>query len=381
MKKYIKLSFIITLILCLLTSCGISNNHYEKEELLTLTVAVRSGERSLLQKVQEKFESENKGITLKFIELSSGFEQYNLLSSAFSSGEYLFDIVETEDTWIDDFIDKQWITPLSDSLKADEEYFDYVQESFIRNDTAYAAPLHMDLGMLYSLDKYSWDGEYSSISEYDRSTEKEIKIDDSREDIICALMELIEYMDGDIDGALKLYNSIYRANGDERMNIDAFKKGDVPIMHSWSSVIPELYEDSSEVSAIFKAHNTPLSQNGRETSVAKLFGFSVSSLSGHKEECEKVLEFFSRDDVQKELIKESGMYPLKPKLYSDYTVISTWNHIPKMESRMQNVQLRPHIKSYAQTAMQIKNDVLAFIESKTSAEKAVGDINKFLRSD
>ena len=376
LKRYIKLLFIITLISCLLASCGIRNEQYEKEELLTLTVAVRSGE-----KVQDKFERENKGITLKFIELSSGFDQYSLLSSAFSSGEYLFDIVETEDTWIDDFIDKQWIIPLSDSLKADEEYFDYVQESFTRNDTAYAAPLHMDLGMLYSLDKYGWDGEYSSISEYDINTGEELKIDDSREDIICALMELIEYMDGDIDGALRIYNIIYRTNGDERMNIDAFKKGDIPIMHSWSSVISELYEDSSEVSAIFKAHNTPLSQNGRETSVAKLFGFSISSLSEHKEECEKVLEFFSRDDVQKELIKESGMYPLKPKLYSDHTVISAWNHIPKMEARMQNVQLRPHIKSYAQTAMQIKNDVIAFIEGKNSAEKAAGEIDEFLRGD
>ncbi|MGN0150338.1 MAG: extracellular solute-binding protein [Clostridia bacterium] len=380
MKRYIKIAFIITLILCLLTSCGILNNNYEKEELLTLTVAVRSGESSLLQKVQEEFERENKGITLKIIELSSGFEQYSLLSSAFSSGEYLFDIVETEDVWIEDFIDKKWIIPLSDTLKADEEYFDYVQDSFIRNDTAYVAPLHMDLGMLYSLDNYDWDGEYSSISKYDRNTEEELKIDNSREDIVCALMELIEYMDGDVDGALRLYNSIYHTKGDERMNIDAFKKGDVPIMHSWSSVIPELYEDSSEVSAIFKAHNTPLSQNGRETSVAKLFGLSISSLSEHKKECEKVLEFFSRDNVQKELIKESGMYPLKPKLYSDYTIISAWSHIPKMESRMQNVQLRPHIKNYAQIAMQIKNDVLKYVERKT-LDSPTEEIISFLRDN
>lgn len=380
MKRYIKLLFITALIFGLLTSCSIRNNQYEKEEILTLTIAVRSGENSLLQKVQEEFERENKGITLKIIELSSGFEQYSLLSSAFSSGEYLFDIVETEDVWIEDFIDKKWIIPLSDTLKADEEYFDYVQDSFIRNDTAYAVPLHMDLGMLYSLDNYDWDGEYSSISKYDRNTEEELKIDNSREDIVCALMELIEYMDGDVDGALRLYNSIYHTKGDERMNIDAFKKGDVPIMHSWSSVIPELYEDSSEVSAIFKAHNTPLSQNGRETSVAKLFGLSISSLSEHKKECEKVLEFFSRDNVQKELIKESGMYPLKPKLYSDYTIISAWSHIPKMESRMQNVQLRPHIKNYAQIAMQIKNDVLKYVERKT-LDSPTEEIISFLRDN
>lgn len=308
------------LLLCLFTSCGVQDDSSEKEERLTLNVAVRAGESSLLQKVQDEFEKENTGIKLKFIELSSGFDQYSLLSSAFSSGEYLFDIVETEDAWIDDFVDKQWIVPLSNALKPDSEYFDYVQESFIRDGTAYAIPLHMDLGMLFSLDKYSWDGEFSSISNYDKNLGEKLKINDSREDIICALMELIEYTEGDIESALWLYDSIYHAGGDERMNIDEFKKGNVPIMHSWSSVIPEFYEESSEVSAIFRAHNTPLSQNGRETSVAKLFGLSVSTLSEHKEECEKVLAFFGRDSVQVELIKRSGMYPLKPKLYRDDTV-------------------------------------------------------------
>lgn len=380
MGRYIKLIGMAILLLCLFTSCGVQDDSSEKEERLTLNVAVRAGESSLLQKVQDEFEKENTGIKLKFIELSSGFDQYSLLSSAFSSGEYLFDIVETEDAWIDDFVDKQWIVPLSNALKPDSEYFDYVQESFIRDGTAYAIPLHMDLGMLFSLDKYSWDGEFSSISNYDKNLGEKLKINDSREDIICALMELIEYTEGDIESALRLYDSIYHAGGDERMNIDEFKKGNVPIMHSWSSVIPEFYEESSEVSAIFRAHNTPLSQNGRETSVAKLFGLSVSTLSEHKEECEKVLAFFGRDSVQVELIKRSGMYPLKPKLYRDDTVVSAWNHIPKMEPRMQNIQLRPHIKSYAETAMRIKNEVLTFVEQR-AAEAPTEAINQFLRGD
>lgn len=47
---------------------------------------------------------------------------------------------------------------------------------------------------------------------------------------------------------------------------------------------------------------------------------------------------------------------------------------------MQNIQLRPHIKSYAETAMRIKNEVLTFVEQR-AAEAPTEAINQFLRGD
>lgn len=378
MKKHIKAAAAIAVAAVMLTSCGMSETKYEREETVTLTVAVRAGETGLIQTIQPGFEAENPSIKLKITELSSGFEQYSLYSAAFSSGEYLFDIVETEDVWIDDFMKKGWIAPLTFDLSSQDEYFGYVLDSFKRGEKYWAMPFQMDIGMLFSLDEYDWDGEYSSIEEQGGLDNGEVKIEDDREDIICALMELIEYSDGDIKAALELYEQIYRFAGSERVKLNEFKQGNVPIMHAWSSIIPSLYDESSKVVATFRAHNTPLSPAGNETTVAKLFGFAVSSLSKYKPECEKFLEYISRDSVQTQLTEYSGMYPMKPNMYEDLTIISTWNHISSMRTRMENVQIRPHTEDYAASALAIREAVYDYLEGSADAESTSQTIKRFL---
>ncbi|HIT85321.1 MAG TPA: extracellular solute-binding protein [Candidatus Ornithomonoglobus intestinigallinarum] len=378
MKRYIKAAAVAAALSVLLTSCGIRQTEYEREDTVTLTVAVRAGETGLIQKIQPGFEAENPSVKLKITELSAGFEQYSLYASAFSSGEYLFDLVETEDVWIDDFIRKGWIDVLPESLNPGEGYFGYVYDSFGRGDAYWAVPFQMDLGMLFSLDEYGWDGEYSSMAGKSAGNAGALKIEDDREDIICALMELIEYCDGDVQTALELYGSIYKYAGSERVKLNEFKKGNVPVMHSWSSIIPSLYDDSSKVVATFRAHNTPLSPEGNETTVAKLFGFAVSSLSEHKPECERFLEYISRDSVQTQLIEQSGMYPMKPDMYEDLTIVSTWKHIPAMSSRMENVSIRPHTENYAASALDVREAVYAYLEGTAGAEEAAAKIQGFL---
>lgn len=380
-KSWIKAAAVLFAAVLGLSACGAPEEAEEAEAFSTLTVAVRTGERSSLQNVVSGFEEENPNIQLKLIELGAGREQYRLISAAMSTEEYLFDVVEIEDVWVDDFVDKQYILPLSEELQPDDTYLPYVTDGFCRDSRAYAVPFHMDVGMLFSLREYQWDGEFSTITQInqDAGDEEGVTIrDEGEEESICSLMELISYMDGDVEAALELYRRIYHNENSARLYVEAFKKGEIPIMRAWSGVIPALRSESSEVAGEFQIHNTPQGAEGQETSSAKLFGFAVSSLSTQPENCEKFLAYCSRYSVQADWIRQTGMYPIKQSLYDDPSIVSTWGHIWPMRQRIQQVQIRPHVTGYADKEARVQQYIESYLAGSLPVEETAGYIREFL---
>lgn len=367
----------------MLSSCGFENTEekVENKEVVTLTIALRSGVSAALQDIKYEFERDNPEIKLKFIELSSGFEQYSFMKSSFFTEERLFDIAEIEDVWVDDFTEKKWILPVGIFDEYSGGYFDFVKDCFVRDSVGYAIPFEMNLGMYFSLKQSGWNGEYSEIAGGENgSSQSGLKIYDDKENAECSITELVNYTGGDVREALRLYREIYCFGEGERIDINEFKNGNIPIIHSWSRDIPTLYQDSSKVVASLKIHNTPIGNGNRETTVAKVFGLSISSLTPYREECEKLLRYFACDDTQIKFVLSSGTYPMKPEFYDNDTIAVTWGYIPAMKERVKNVNLRPHRRQYAESARKLNEEIFSFISQNKTEDAAAAAVEEFLNS-
>ena len=196
----------------MLSSCGFENTgeEWENKEVVTLTIALRSGVSAALQDIKNDFERDNPEIKLKFIELSSGFEQYSFMKSSFLTEECLFDIAEIEDVWVDDFTEKKWILPVDIFDECSDGYFDFVKDCFVRDSVGYAIPFEMNLGMYFSLKQFGWNGEYSEIAGGKGGlSQSGLKIYDDKEAVECSVTELVNYTGGDVREALRLYREIY----------------------------------------------------------------------------------------------------------------------------------------------------------------------------
>lgn len=366
---------------CMLAACVPKQTEVleNKGQFSTLTVAVRSGEQNNFQNVVTKFENENPDIKIKLTELGSDLEQYRLVTAAFSSEEYLFDIVEIEDVWVDDFVDKGYIVPLTKTISESDGYIPIVRESFIRDEKLYAMPFQMDLGMLFSLKKFEWNGDFASLVQNTVQENEQLRaINSEREEVLCGLMELIEYSGGDIQRALGLYRDIYHGKGNERLGIEEFRKKEVPVMRSWASVLPLLRSETSGVAGEFNAHNMPKNDEGDEISTAKLYALAVSKLSDKKEACERFIEYSGKNEAQIDLIKKTGTYPIKPELYNNPSINSQWTHITVMKDRVEEVQLRPHMTGYMEKANNLQTCLSEYMNGQLDAETAEARVREFL---
>lgn len=381
MRKQIFVALTV-IICCMLTSCIPQQPQTTKgeERFTTITLAVRSGEQSGLANMITNFENKNPDIKVKVTELGSSLEQYRLITAAFSSEEYLFDVVEIEDVWVNDFVNKGYIVPLEKSI-SDDGYIPIVKESFVRNDKTYAIPFKMDIGMMFSLKKYQWNGDFTSLAGSAANDKERARAANyEREDILCGLMELIEYSNGDVCRALELYRDIYYGKENEGLGIEEFKKKEVPIMRAWSSVLPLLRNETSSVANEFNAHNMPKSDSG-EVSAARLYGLAISKISDKKAACERFVEYCGDNESQIELIKETGTYPMKKELYDAPSINSQWGHISAMKERVEAVQLRPHINSYVEQENNLQTYLAEYMDGLHTAKEAEQQVNEFLNKD
>lgn len=369
---------VAALLVSVLTACAAVEPPRNDEPFAMLTVAVRSGERNQLQNIAAAFEKENPNIKLKFIELSGGTEQYRLISAAFSTGEYLFDVVEVEDVWMDDLIAKGYIQPLPEHIQPGADCIPYVKDSFDREGKTYAMPFQMDVGMLFALKKYGWDGEFSSITQLASDMEVDMRIrDDDWEEMVCCMMELIRYTDNDIYEALELYREIYHSENGGRQYVAAFKKGDLPVLRASSSIIPALRDETSSVAGEFQIYNTPRSGSEQETTTAKIFGFAASKLTEQSENCMKFIEYCGRSDVQREWCVKTGVYPVKQSLYNDPSITSEWSHISPMTQRILQAQIRPHREGYIERSNSIRDQISAYLAGELSTGETASYVKTF----
>lgn len=224
----------------ILSGCEGDNSRIVSENNnTTVTVAVRSGEKESWEAVTRKFFTENPEIRLSFIELGSEFEQYRLLTSALSSRNRAFDIMEIEDVLTDEFIEKGYVKALVKAPSVADNCIQTARSAFMRDGKWYAVPFQADIGMMLTQGSYDISrglyAESGDVSEYAVSAPD---LSDET-DVTGVLMELVAYT-GDAEKGIRLYKSIYRDSIQGKANIKLFKEGKIPTLRVWSSEVKKI---------------------------------------------------------------------------------------------------------------------------------------------
>lgn len=349
---------VLICLVCVLLSCTTIQDVEYQQELTVLNVAICSGKSNAFREILSDFSSENPYIKLKFIELDNNLEQYRLISAACSTGEYMFDIVEIEDTWVVDLAKQGYILPLSEKFIPDNSYLPCVRESFDSNGVTYAVPFQIDTGMMFSLKSVGWNGSFESLNG--------LKIvDNNFGEFVCTLMELINYTNNDVKEALRCYKKFYDFDANSESVLNSFEKGKLPIMHSNSGAIQALMSESSSVHGNFSIHDIP-----SKMVVPRIFGFAVSALTTKADVCEKFIEYFNREGVQAELSRLTGTYPVRNETYNNESIKSKWSHIEPKFNTISNAKLRPHIPDYAYNVLELRKCIEGYINGEITLDAA-----------
>lgn len=367
MVKTIKIIVILICLICVFFSCTVLYDDEHKDEFIVLNVAIGAGKTNVFQEITSAFLVENPNIKLRFIELDNDLEQYRLISAACSTGDYLFDVVEIEDTWVNDLADNGYILPIEDKLISDDSYISCAKNGFTYNGIKYAVPFQIDSGMMFSLKETGWDGSFENLNG------RKI-VDNSYDEFVLSLMELINYTDDDIEAALKLYKDIYTFEKDSEITVGLFEKGQIPIMRSYSAILPFVMLKSTPVQGKFDIYSVPKSD---KMVIPKIFGFAVSSLTSQVDKCKEFIAYFARENVQIDLCKLTGLYPVRESLYNDISIKSQWHHIEPKLFGMLNAKTRPHKSDYAYEVLQLRECVEGYINGKIPLNDAVIKTKKF----
>ena len=379
-KRFICISLIVFLILAC-SGCGIKNHTKDEEDFVSITVAVRKGEKTLWEGMVEDFYLENPKINVNFIEIGSEFEQYRLLTSALSTGESAFDVMEIEDVWVEEFIDSEYVYPLNKELNLEKGDISFAKTAFSREGVQYGVPFQMDIGMILASKQYEWDGSLYSLKVNDKSDEAVSADSAEKNDIISTLMELIKYTGNDVKAALELYKDIY---ANEARGVEALKKfgnGDLPVVRVWSSVLPKFRDEKHNVSGNFRTHNMPVGKNGNEISVAKIYALAISTLTEKKEACEAFIKFCDSYDFQVQWTKKTGTYPVRKAIYEEAPIKSEWNHITPMKDKIESVQIRPHVLRYAEKTDVIQKNVELYLTGEIAIDEVSFQLEEFLKNN
>lgn len=354
---------LLALTAAILSGCRGDNSQIVSENNnITVTVAVRSGEKESWETATRKFFIENPEIRLKFIELGSEFEQYRLLTSALSSGNCAFDAMEIEDALVKEFVDKSYLKPLQTAPPDAENYIKTANEAFSDGGQWYAVPFQADIGMALTRNSYSGDIDFRAFApeteggEYSYTSQN---LSDET-DVMGVLMEMVAYT-GDAAQGLQLYKSIYKDNIQGKTNVKLFREGKLPLLRVWSSELKKYRSLKNGGSFEFLVSNLPKNAAGKEISTAKVFGMAISSLTAKDEQCEKFLEYCASREFQAEWVRDTGIYPIDKRLYDDAAINSEWNHILPMKGRIENLQIRPSVKNYINKADKLQSDMEEYL--------------------
>lgn len=364
----------------ILSGCEGDNSRIVSENNnTTVTVAVRSGEKESWEAVTRKFFTENPEIRLSFIELGSEFEQYRLLTSALSSRNRAFDIMEIEDVLTDEFIEKGYVKTLVKAPSVADNCIQTARSAFMRDGKWYAVPFQADIGMMLTQGSYDISrglyAESGDVSEYAVSAPD---LSDET-DVTGVLMELVAYT-GDAEKGIRLYKSIYRDSIQGKANIKLFKEGKIPTLRVWSSEVKKYREQRKGGSFEFRVNNLPKTAAGKEISTAKILGLAISALSEKDEQCEKFLDYCSSREFQVEWVRYTGVYPIAKGLYDNAAINSEWNHIYPMKERIESVQIRPSAKSYISKADKLQSDMEEYLSDDSYLSRVLQSYNEICKN-
>ncbi|MGK7898528.1 MAG: ABC transporter substrate-binding protein [Xenococcus sp. (in: cyanobacteria)] len=378
------------------------------QEQTKVTVMVQALEAAQWQFLAEKFEQENPDLDLEIITAPNATNLVeDLYTSAFLLGDSPYDLVYLDIVWVQKFAAAGWLRDLNEFISEDE------LQDFLRGDLEggkyqgklYRMPFRSDAGMLYyrtdflenngyeppetfeeliqiSQDLqqkgvakwgYVWQGrQYEGLSAmfveilqgfgayWVNPETLEVGLDSEK------AIAAVQFLRDTIDKGISPPGVPTYAEEETRR---LFQGGETIFLRNWPYVAR--LAANSDIAGKY-ALKPMVHQPGYSSGACQGgWGLGISSSSKHPQKAWRVIEFMSREDIQREFVLRTGYLPSRKSLFNDPAIVSQYSYYPQLLNVVESSTLRPPIAQYAQASDILQRYLSAALTNAMSPEQAM----------
>ncbi|MFA3783275.1 extracellular solute-binding protein [Melioribacteraceae bacterium 4301-Me] len=365
----------------------------------------------------KRFNNKYKG-KIEVIPIDFGYEKFTtnkrkeLITRAMRSQSSRIDVYSIDQIWIPRFV--KWAEPLGNYFSSDElsQIIKPVLKTCEYNDTLFAVPLFMDLGILYYrkdiINKLpngekieqtinnggSWE-ELLSIHKQLNSKYLYVFQGKPYEGLICNFLELtkgnnVNVEMGDFSNLINprtekclqffvdLINK-YHIVPKEVVNFEeaeSFKyavKNDVPFFRGWQNmyrIVNLTKEESEKLRFLRKA--PPLHFDGNESySTIGGWNLMLSKYSQEKEAAITFIKYATSKEAQEILFSFGEYLPINKNFYEDDSLLAKYPTLRFYKALLKKIIQRPSLEDYTKISDIIAGNVNAALKKELSAAEAL----------
>lgn len=384
--------------------------HAATQSSVTLSFMMVAAEADKIQNLVQQFEAENPDIHLNVVlgpRTTNDVE--DLYTASFLLGTSPYDLVFADVVWAPKFAAAGWLMDLSDRLPdtALTKLMPAEQTAGKVDGKLYWVPFRSDIGMLY----YRTDLLAAAGLQPPETTEDLFRVSHTLQEqglvdwgyvwqgfqyegLVTVFVEMLQGYGGfwidqanqtvgldqpqSIAAAQFLRDTIEQGisppgvtNYVEYDTLRLFRSGKVAFLRNWPFVWAEVNNPDSPINgqvAIKPMVHAPGQSSG---ACHGGWGFGIASTTQHPEEAWKVIEFFTREDIQKQFVIEHGYVPTRRSVFTSPELLQKYPHYQQLYQVANQPVSRPPIRQYAQVADVLQRYVSLVITGQLSAESAM----------
>ncbi|AXK37257.1 ABC transporter substrate-binding protein [Streptomyces armeniacus] len=331
-------------------------------------------------------------------------ESRSQLITELRSGSSRFDVLNIDVSWTSEFAAAGWISPLDRDRFALDAFLPPVVDTGTFDKRLYAVPYVTNAGLLYyrkdildraherpprtwaelarlartvaprhGLDGYGsqflpYEGLTANVTEAVLSSGGSLLADEgARVTVDEHTREALEFLAGGVrEGWIPRAALDYK----EEESREAFQNGKLLFLRNWPYVHALAGGANSQVAGKFGAVRLP-GPDGPGTSVLGGSNLAVNSDSPHRESAAELIAYLTSEPVQRRVLTEGGLPPVRADLYTDPALVRDHPYLPTLRASILSAEPRTKSPRYDQVTLAVQavtNDVLAL---RQTPEKAV----------
>lgn len=377
MKKIVTAAACTALALLLF---GCAHETVEKPAAKQEIVVICSNDMNdTLKNIMKRFTNESKNTRVKLVEFSNeSAEVYWKTASMLADERTEIDAMIAEDVWVQGFIKNDYLSKLCARNEFPENTFPKGIEKFVGDsENVYWYPMILDTGILYYRSDKTELAPYIFADTGKSGLPYAIQGSDGEEMLCCAL-EYVNLKKSVKDG-LELYKKVLDGSvgtGGEDY-ITEFTSGNAMYMRAWTNDYSEIASRLSEPDARV---GTKLltTEDGRDYSVARAYGYAVNEHSDKKENCMELFEYMKSDAVQTEILKGMKTLPIRRDDYNNPVILDFNSCNSEAAKLFDNHTFRPASAEYANASRTVRKELTQYLKNEGTLEEAAAAVESLL---
>ena len=405
----IKRTKIILLTIFFLTTLIFSQITLSQEPIIKLQVLIGASGVQRWQPFIAQFQQENPNIRIEITEGPNATDALeDLYTASFLLGNSPYDLVDMDIVWVPKFAAAGWLLPLDSSLSEVE------LGQFLPGDVnggkykgkLYRMPLRSDGGMLYYRQDLLEAGGYEPPETFTQLLEiaKALQTEEvpwgyvwqgkQSESLAAMFVEILqghgafwvdsETLEVGLDrpeaiAAVKFLRQTINegisppgvTTYQEEETRLLFQNGKAVFLRNWPYVFSLASDDNSPIKGKFAIKPMPSLPGQPSGACQGGWGLGIAASSKHPDAAWKLIEFITREEIQRQFVLNYTDVPSRISLFNDPEIVAKYQHYPQLLKVVQSSALRPPIPQYAQASDILQRYLSAALTERMSPEKAM----------